>query len=387
MRLSNVLNIAAVNIVAVTSAAGCSDATSQTPDPIPVSADLQLTPVASGLSNPVDLTAAPGDPRLFVVEQEGRILIIEDGVVRPEPFLDIQDRVRSGGERGLLGLAFHPEYATNGSFFVNYTGSTGATRIERYNVTASPGLADVSSASLILEIAQPFSNHNGGQVFFDAAGMLLIGMGDGGSGGDPLGSGQDRTTLLGSMLRLDVDGGEPYAIPADNPYARSLSFRQEIWAWGLRNPWRSAIDPVTNLLYIADVGQNRVEEISVAPADQGGLNYGWNTLEGSDCFITSSCDPTGTVLPVLEYEHSDGCSITGGRVYRGATLTNMVGRYFYADFCEGWIRSFRFDGAEATDEAEHFADAGSVAAFGEDSAGELYVLTIEGQVFRLDPAD
>jgi glucose/arabinose dehydrogenase len=387
MRLSDVLLIAAVGVTAVTSAAGCSDATSQTAGPVPVAADLRLTVVASGLSNPVDLTAPPGDPRLFVVEQEGRILIIENGVVRSEPFLDIRDRVRSGGERGLLGLAFHPEYAATGSFFVNYTGSTGATRIERYSVSGSGDSADPSSAAPILEIPQPFSNHNGGQVFFDATGMLLVGLGDGGGGGDPLGSGQDRTTLLGSLLRLDVDGGDPYAIPADNPYARSLSFRPEIWAWGLRNPWRSAIDPVTNLLYIADVGQNRVEEISVAPADQAGLNYGWNTLEGSTCFITSSCDPTGTVLPALEYEHSDGCSVTGGRVYRGAALSNMVGMYFYADFCEGWIRSFRYDGTEATDEAEHFTNAGSVAAFGEDSDGELYVLTIEGQVFRLDTAD
>ncbi|MEN8143650.1 MAG: PQQ-dependent sugar dehydrogenase, partial [Gemmatimonadota bacterium] len=271
--------------------------------------------------------------------------------------------------------------------FVNYTGRTGATRIERYSASASADLADPASATLILEVAQPFSRHNGGQVFFDAAGMLLVGMGDGGSSGDPLGSGQDRTTLLGALLRLDVDGGDPYAIPTDNPYAGSLSFRPEIWAWGLRNPWRSAIDPVTNLLYVADVGQDRVEEISVAPADQAGLNYGWNTLEGSACFRSSGCDAGGTVLPVLEYEHSDGCSVTGGRVYRGSRLAGMVGRYFYADFCDGWIRSFRYDGATATDEAQHLTTAGSVTAFGEDSAGELYVVTIEGQVFRLDPAD
>jgi glucose/arabinose dehydrogenase len=349
---------------------------------------LRLQEVASGLSSPLYLTAPAGDPRLFVVEQPGRIRIVQDGRLLPTPFLNLASRVSSGGERGLLSVAFHPRYASNGFLYVNYTDRNGDTRIERYSVSADPNVADPSSARLLLSIKQPFANHNGGLNLFGPDGMLYIGMGDGGSGGDPRGNGQNRNTLLGKMLRLDVDGGEPYAIPPDNPFAGQNGTLNEIWALGLRNPWRFSFDREANLLYIADVGQSQWEEINVVPAGAGGLNYGWNRMEGDHCFRTPNCDQAGLVRPVLEYSHSDGCSVTGGCVYRGKNIPSVVGHYFYADYCEGWVRSFKYANGVATESREWaVGDVGNVLSFGEDAAGELYILSGNGRVYRITSAE
>jgi glucose/arabinose dehydrogenase len=345
----------------------------------------RLEEVARGLDQPVHLAAPAEDPRLFVVEQPGRIRIIHRDRILPQPFLSISAKVGSGGERGLLSVAFHPRYAENGYFYVNYTDTQGDTRIERYRVSADPDRADPASAHLVLHVPQPFGNHNGGQIAFGPDGMLYVGMGDGGSGGDPQGHGQNRETLLGALLRLDVDGGDPYAVPADNPFVGGGG-RGEIWAYGLRNPWRFSFDREAGLLFVADVGQNRREEVNAVPADAAGLDYGWNAMEGSACFPPNSeCDPAGRVLPVLEYEQSGGaCSVTGGFVYRGRVLPFLRGHYFYSDYCTGWLRSFRYEDGEAVDRKEwEVGSLGNVTSFGEDGFGELYVLTHGGRVLQL----
>jgi len=350
------------------------------PDPGSVTLDTQV--VATGLSNPLYLTAPPGDPRLFVVEQAGRVRIIANGALLTTPFLDITDRVLAGGERGLLSVAFHPNYATNGYLFVDYTDLSGDTRLDRFRVSTDPNVADKASAKAILFAEQPYANHNGGLVLFGPDGMLYVALGDGGSGGDPQGNGQDRGVLLGKLLRVDVDNGDPYAIPADNPYVGVSGARGEIWAYGLRNPWRFAFDREGGMLYIADVGQSRREEVNAAPAATGGLNYGWNVMEGDECYGTSTCDPSGLTLPVLAYGHADGCSITGGYVYRGQAVPALQGHYFYSDYCGGWLRSFRLGGG-AADQRDWGFDLGNVLSLGEDSAGELYVLSANGTVYRL----
>ena len=367
--------------------AGCSDDPGGTVDP-PGGDEIRLQEVAAGLSGPVFLTAPRQDARLFVVEQPGRIRVVENGALLPVPFLDITDRVSSGGERGLLSVAFHPSYAANGYLYVNYTDRGGDTRIERFRVGADRNRADPASARLILQVAQPFANHNGGLVAFGPDGRLYVGMGDGGNGGDPLGHGQNRATLLGDILRIDVDAGDPYAVPADNPFVGQAGARGEIWATGVRNPWRFAFDREAGLLYLADVGQNALEEVNVVPAASAGLNFGWNVMEGSRCFSPAEgCSRTGLVVPVLEYGHSEGCSVTGGYVYRGSRIPALRGHYFYADYCQGWIRSFRHQGGEALDRREWaLGDVGSVLSFGEDAAGELYVLSANGRVYRIDPA-
>lgn len=361
----------------------CGDGGTSPAPPPPADADVRLEVVAGGLAAPVFLTAPPGDPRLFVVEQPGRIRIIRDGQLLPTPFLDLTERVESGGERGLFSVAFHPRYAANGFFYVDYTDVNGDTRVERFRVGADPDRADPASGKLILRVPQPFSNHNGGLVAFAPDGKLFIAMGDGGSGGDPRGHGQNRGTLLGALLRIDVDAGDPYAIPADNPFVGTPGARPEVWATGLRNPWRFAFDREAGLLYIADVGQAAWEEIDVAPDGAGGLNYGWNVMEGAHCFAASNCDRSGLDLPVLEYSHDEGCSVTGGYVYRGQAVPAVRGHYFYADFCRGWVRSFRLSNGEAVETREWpFGDIGNVLSFGEDAVGELYVLSGNGNVYR-----
>ena len=348
---------------------------------------LELQLVASGLSSPLYLTTPAGDPRLFIVEQEGRIRIVKNGQLPATPFLDITGSVGAGGERGLLSVAFHPSYATNGYFYVDYTDNNGDTRIERYTVGPNPDIADVASAKLILFIAQPYSNHNGGLVTFGPDGMLYIGMGDGGSGGDPQNRAQNPDSLLGKLLRIDVDHGDPYAIPAGNPFATSGG-APEIWALGLRNPWRFAFDRAAGLLYTADVGQDLWEEVSVAPAGQGGLNYGWRMMEGTHCYNPNPCSTTGLVQPVVEYGHADGCSITGGFVYGGTRAPSLVGQYFYSDYCSGWVRSFSYANGAVTGQTSWSLNVslGNVLSFGEDSAGELYVLTAGGSVYHIAPA-
>ncbi len=347
-----------------------------------------VTVVAEGLESPLYVTAPPADDRVFVLERPGRIRIVRDGVLLERPFLDITSHVSTGGERGLLGLAFHPDYGSNGRFFVNYSGAGGATRIERYTASADPDSADAGSGALLLEIDQPYGNHNGGMIAFGPDGMLYIGMGDGGSANDPHDHGRNRATLLGAMLRIDVDGGDPYGVPGDNPFVGVPDARAEIWATGLRNPWRFSFDRARARLHIADVGQNAWEEINVVDASRPGLDYGWNVMEGRHCFRAVTCSQDELTLPVAEYGHDQGCSVIGGYVYRGEDLPGLAGHYFYSDWCRGWLRSFRVDDAGGV--AEHtewpVGDIGNVLSFGEDADGELYIASQNGKVYRLTPA-
>jgi glucose/arabinose dehydrogenase len=334
------------------------------------------------------LTSPPGDTaRLFVVEQPGQIWIIQHGQKLQAPFLDIRDRVSSGGERGLLSVAFHPNYAANGFLYVNYTDLQGDTRVERYTVSATDSNAvDTTSHKLILFVPQPYPNHNGGLVMFGPDGMLYIGMGDGGSADDPQNRAQNRDLLLGKMLRIDVDRGDPYAIPAGNPFAAGGG-APEVWALGLRNPWRFAFDRAAGLLYIADVGQDQWEEVDVHVASAAGVNYGWRILEGAHCYIpapSTPCDSPELEPPAVEYSHQDGCSVIGGFVYRGTRSPALVGQYFFADLCGGWLRSFTYAGGHVTTRTLWTPDVslGTPLSFGEDANRELYLLA-SGSVYRL----
>jgi glucose/arabinose dehydrogenase len=358
--------------------AGCNDTSGPGDTTLPPDLTLKLDPfISSGLSAPVFLTQPLNDGRIFVVEQPGRIRVIRDGALQTTPFLDITSRVLSGGERGLLSVAFHPQYASNHFFYVYFTTQTnGDIRIERFTTTANPEVADPATTKLILTTAhssQP--NHNGGLLTFGPDGMLYAGLGDGGGGGDPFGNGQNFNALLGSLLRLDVDHGDPYAIPADNPFVGQANRRGEIWAKGLRNPWRYAFDATTNLLYIADVGQGAHEEVDVMPAGQGGLNYGWNIMEGASCYNASSCNQTGLTLPVIDYGHTSACSITGGYVYRGSAIPGIRGHYFYSDFCGGFLKSFRYSNGVAVDQKDWGLNTANVTSFGVDFAGEIYMMS------------
>jgi glucose/arabinose dehydrogenase len=346
--------------------------------PLPPGLALALGPyVTAGLSAPVFLTQPLDDGRVFVVEQSGRIRIVKNGALQTTPFLDITSRVLSGGERGLLSVAFHPQYATNHFFYVYFTTQTnGDIHIERFTATNADA-ADPATAKVIITAPHStFPNHNGGLLSFGPDGMLYAGLGDGGSGGDPLGNGQNFNSLLGSLLRLDVDHGDPYAIPADNPFVGQANHRGEVWAKGLRNPWRYAFDQPTGLLYIADVGQDAHEEVDVEPATSGGLNYGWNVTEGFSCYNAATCSRTGFTDPVIDYPHSSGaCSITGGYVYRGAAIPGLQGHYLYSDFCAGFLKSFRYSGGTAVDQKDWAITSSSVTSFGKDFSGELYLIS------------
>ncbi len=345
----------------------------------------QWVPVAQGLTHPVDLQAA-GDERLFVVQQPGAIRIIADGEVRDNPFLDIRDRVLDDAfERGLLGLAFDPDYDENGMFYVNYTGSGGHTRISRFKVTGDPNLADPASEQVLLTIDQPFANHNGGGLTFGPDGYLYIGVGDGGSGGDPRGNAQDLTTILGTLLRIDVHGGDPYAVPPDNPFLGSEGARPEIWDYGLRNPWRFAFDPANGDLYIADVGQNQWEEINFESAGSGGgVNYGWNLLEGSHPYEGGG---DGTTLPVAEYDHGLGCSVTGGVVVRDPQLPGWEGVYLYGDFCSGNLWGLVRDAGGGWISERLYGTDFRISAFGTDNMGRVHLLDHNGGIYRLAPTN
>jgi glucose/arabinose dehydrogenase len=346
---------------------------------------LGVEQVASGLDQPVYLTAPVSDPRLFIVEQPGRIRVVENGRLLDKPFLDIVDKVRSGGEQGLLSVAFHPQYRSNGFLFVNHTDKNGDTRIERYTVSSDRNVADPRSAKTILSIDQRYSNHQGGLNLFGPDGMLYIGMGDGGSQGDPHGNGQNRNVLLAKLLRLNVDRGEPYLIPAANPYAKGGG-RAEIWAIGLRNPWRFSFDRFSGLLYIADVGGDRFEEVNVVPMSIAGVNYGWNVMEGPQCSRSSGCDQTRLQKPALSYatHENSTCAIIGGSVYRGQKIPEIKGQYFYSDYCNSWLRSFGFADGKVTDQHEWpIGKLGSITSFGEDAQGELYICTSSGRVYRI----
>lgn len=355
-------------------------------------ARLQLREVLTGLREPLFLThAGDGSGDLYVVEKAGRIRVARSGVVRAQPFLDIVPLVNSASsERGLLGLAFHPRYVTNGFFYVNYTDRQGDTVVARYIATADRAVGDPGTAMTILAFDQPFPNHNGGNLVFGPDGMLWIGTGDGGSGGDPFEHGQSRDTLLGKMLRIDVDRGDPYAIPPDNPFIGDPSARPEIWATGLRNPWRYSFDRATGDLYIGDVGQNAWEEVDFTPSGSpGGLNYGWNTMEATHCYPAgSSCDPAGLVLPIAEYRTGrEGCSVTSGYVYRGTTHPALVGTYLFTAFCSGTLWGMTRDASGAWQQIQLLPGPGGHAgysSFGEDEAGELYITSLDsGVVFRI----
>lgn len=332
--------------------------------------------------------AHAGDERLFITEQAGRILIYDGVRLRSEPFLDIETKVLSGGERGLLSVAFHPDYKSNGFFYVNYTDRPGGhTVVERYKVSANdPNRADPNSAFKLITILQPFSNHNGGQLKFGPDGYLYIGMGDGGSGGDPENHAQRLNSLLGKMLRIDVNDGNPYGIPEDNPFRAMLSGRPEIWAYGLRNPWRFSFDRATGDMFIADVGQNQWEEVSFQPATSiGGENYGWRFMEGNHCFNPSiNCNTNGLVRPILEYRHGTGdCSITGGYRYRGTRYPALRGVYIYGDLCTGkiWGATQQTSGGWTT---QLLLDSTvTISTFGQDVNGELYVADLNGAIYHL----
>ena len=357
---------------------------------------LTLDVFASGFSSPIGIYNAGGsNPLLYVVERSGYIRIIEPGgTVIAQPFLDIDNLViPTGGnsEQGLLGLAFHPDFVVNGYFFVHYTNNSGNSQISRFSTTLNPDVADVNSEKSIMLIDQPFGNHNGGDLAFGPDGYLYIGMGDGGSGSDPLNSGQDPESLLGKMLRIDIDTDDntPYAIPPDNPFVEDASTLDEIWALGLRNPWRFSFDRLTGDLWMADVGQNAWEEIDFQPASStGGENYGWRCYEGDATHITGGCPDASTfVPPVFDYNHNGftHCSVTGGYVYRGCENADMTGNYFYADFCSGRFSMLSpiGNGQFANTHIQTFGGH-VISAFGEDISGELYVARFNnGTIYKL----
>jgi glucose/arabinose dehydrogenase len=364
--------------------------------------ELHTERVASGLSKPLFVTSPPGDTsRLFIVEQNsGQIKILTGGAVLPTAFLDIGDLITSSGnEQGLLGLAFHPDYSSNGYFFVDYTDTLGNTAVARYKVSGDPNQAEPESGFVILNVAQPFANHNAGMLAFGPGdGYLYIGLGDGGSAGDPGNRAQDDGELLGKILRIDVDGGSPYGVPPDNPFVGTGDPLDEIWAKGLRNPWRFSFDRITYDLYIADVGQSLYEEIDFQDSSSsGGENYGWRLMEGDHCYNPpTNCDPGGLTYPIHVYTHGGSpsrCSVTGGYVYRGEAIPGLQGTYFFADYCSGQIWSFRYDGNNLTEFADRTSelDPGSgmsidqISSFGEDAAGELYIVDLDGEVYKIEP--
>lgn len=352
--------------------------------------------VASGLGDAIYVVNAPGDrERLFVLDQDGNIWLLKNGVKQGTPFLNVTSLTSSSGERGLLGLAFHPDYQSNGYFFINYTNNGGDTRVDRVTVSANPDLADAGSRTNILSLSQPFSNHNGGCIQFGPDGYLYIATGDGGSAGDPGNRAQNPLNLLGKMLRIDVDNGLPYTIPASNPFVGTPGTADEIWSLGLRNPWRFNFDSETGDMYIADVGQNKYEYVHVEHAgDPGGRNYGWRIIEGNHCYNPSSgCNFAGLELPIYEYDHTFfpnfRCSIIGSEVYRGRAMATMDGRYFFSDNCSRELWSIRYNSVSGTTTGftDHTANTGvqgSGTSLGRDADGELYMCD-GNSVYRLIP--
>lgn len=352
-----------------------------------------LTRIGS-FDQPLYVTQAPGDRRrLFVVEQGGRIRVVRDGRTLARPFLDITGRVRSGGEQGLLSVAFAPDYAASGRFYVDYTDRAGNTQVVEYRRGASADVADPRSARRVLSQRQPESNHNGGLLLFGPDGRLYVGLGDGGGAGDQhgaIGNGQNLGTWLGKILRIDpaASRGRPYTVPADNPFVGRAGARPEIWSWGLRNPWRFSFDRATGDLTIADVGEHELEEVDFAPrADGGGrgVNYGWRAWEGTHRF-DPGLDAPGNVKPVLEYSHAGGrCSITGGYVIRDRRLPALRGRYVYGDYCVGRLESALLRPGRARDLRSLGLTVPGLTSFGEDLSGRVYAVSQRGPVYRIDP--
>ncbi len=355
---------------------------------------LRLETVARGLDQPIGISqAGDGSGRLFINEQAGLIrVVMPEGTLLAQPFIDLRDRIESGGERGLLGVAFHPDFAHNRRLFVHYSrAGDGATVVSELRASADGTRADPTSERILLTVSQPYANHNGGEIVFGPDGYLYIGLGDGGSGGDPHGNGQSLRTLLGKILRIDMDGahaaGKAYAIPPDNPFAegglRPGQGLAEIWAFGLRNPWRFSFDREGGDLYIGDVGQGAWEEIDRQPGDsRGGENYGWNVMEGRHCY-SGQCDQAGLVMPIAEYSHGEGrCSVTGGHVYRGTRQPLLRGVYIFADYCSGTIFTLQVD--EGTIAPRPVADTGlNLPSFGEGEDGEIYLVALDGTLSRV----
>lgn len=349
---------------------------------------LSLTPVGAGFRKPTFLThAGDGSGRLFIVEQPGQIRIIQNGNILPTPFLEITDRIKiESSEQGLLSVAFHPNFANNGYFFVNYTNTTGDTVIARYQIADNPDVADPHTEKILLTIGQPYPNHNGGQLVFGPDGYLYVGMGDGGSAADPHNNGQRLDTLLGKILRLDVDNADPYGAPQDNPFVNLADTRPEIWSYGWRNPWRISFDSATGDMYVADVGQNKYEEVHVEMAGTpGGQNYGWRLMEGLHCFDPADCDPASlpVELPVTEYDHAQGCSITGGYVYRGSNYPELTGTYLYGDYCSGLVWGLRREADGGWSNAQMLASNANISSFGQDEQGEIYLVAHQGDIYRV----
>jgi len=401
MNIHSTLRIA-VALLTVSLITGCAGMITPQPTPTPVSdgsaVGLKLKRVATGLAFPTDIAhASDGSNRLFITEQHGTVRVIKNGKLLLAPFLDISPQVECCGEQGLLSIAFHPDFAVNGYFFVDYINRDGNTVIARYHSAPDSDKADPDSQKTILTIMQPAPIHNGGQLQFGPDGYLYIGTGDGGSfsqdgdgsGFDLRNRGQRLNTLLGKILRIDVDHGEPYAIPATNPYAHTTDARPEIWALGFKNPWRFAFDRANGDLYISDVGRDRWEEIDVQPHDSpGGENYGWHLMEGPACFYLShDCNPDGAlVLPAIQYSHRQGCAVIGGYVYRGKRIPTLTGDYLYADFCKGKIWGATKDENGVWSSRLLLDSNYMITSFGEDDEGELYITHRDkknGAVYRL----
>jgi len=346
---------------------------------------VKLGKVASGFQQPLAATnAGDGSNRVFITEQGGKIVIFESGKVLEQPFLDISSLTAAGGERGLLSVAFDPKFKTSGRLFINYTDQNGNTTIARYTVSsANKNLVDPKSAKVLLKIEQPYANHNGGQLEFGPDGMLYVGMGDGGSGGDPQNWAQNTGVLLGKLLRLDVSGDGAVA-PKDNPLVNRDGAKPEIWAYGLRNPWRFSFDRKTGDLWIGDVGQNKLEEINFqAASSKGGENYGWRLKEANSCFNPSSgCEKLKLTDPVFQYDHSKGVSVTGGYVYRGVNVPELEGKYVFGDFGSGLIWTTTRDSSGKFSTKELMKTDYAISAFGEDEAGELYLIGYDGTLYK-----
>jgi glucose/arabinose dehydrogenase len=361
--------------------------------PPPPLEGLTLTLIAENVEEPAGLTAPPRDKRVFIIERAGRVRVVEDDVLLPVPALDLTNEVNALGEKGLTGLAFHPQFGRNRRVFVLYNDPAGASRLVEYQMSATnSNRIDPTSERLVLELSQDDFFHQGGYITFGPEGHLWVTFGDGGNAGDPDGHGQNPFTLHATVLRIDVDTARPYAIPAGNPFADGMAGAPEVWAYGLRNPWRVSFDSTNSLVYIADVGQFKWEEINVASLDDPGHNYGWATLEGLSCYHLVNCREMGLAegltAPLFAYGRDEGCAVIGGPVYRGRAVPELNGAYFFGDHCLGWIKSLRVGGTEAIDIRDWTGDLGAVTSlmsFGTDSDGEIYVLQRGGRIYRIDP--